>query len=181
TSPPATPTGPTTSTPPLTATAAGPDAPTATATAVPPSPTPTATESPTATQVPSPTPTAIACVGDCNGDGVVTINELILAVNIALGLEPISACPAIDANHSREVTIEELIRPIANAQNGCPWARSAIRGRSAEFRFLEGGAPSPPVSGWGEATGNDLSHPAPPGADGAAPSRRTANQRRSGS
>src|SRR5262249_58715806 len=107
TSPPATPTGPTTSTPPLTATAAGPDTPTATATVVPPSPTPTATESPTATQVPSPTPTAIACVGDCNGDGVVTINELILAVNIALGDAPISACPAIDAHHNGQRTIHQ--------------------------------------------------------------------------
>jgi len=61
-----------------------------------------------------------ACPGDCNGDGVVTINELILAVNIALGDAPISACPAIDANHSGEVTIEELILAIANAQRGCP-------------------------------------------------------------
>ena len=28
---------------------------------------------------------AQTCAGDCNGDGTVTINELILGVNIALG------------------------------------------------------------------------------------------------
>ena len=28
------------------------------------------------------------CVGDCQGDGSVTINDLILGVNIALGLQP---------------------------------------------------------------------------------------------
>jgi hypothetical protein len=50
----------------------------------------------------------------------VTISELIVAVNIALGDLPISACPAIDANGSGEVTIEELIQAIANAQRGCP-------------------------------------------------------------
>jgi hypothetical protein len=62
----------------------------------------------------------VACIGDCNGDGVVTISELIVAVNIALGDKPISACPAIDANGSGEVTIEELILAIRNAQRGCP-------------------------------------------------------------
>ena len=30
-------------------------------------------------------PAAGACTGDCNGDGEVTVNELILAVNAALG------------------------------------------------------------------------------------------------
>ena len=31
-----------------------------------------------------------ACLGDCNGDGVVTIDELVLGVDIALGDQPIS-------------------------------------------------------------------------------------------
>jgi hypothetical protein len=42
--------------------------------------------------------TAGACVGDCNGDGMVTINELIIAVAIDLGTAPSSACPAIDCD-----------------------------------------------------------------------------------
>ena len=31
------------------------------------------------------------CVGDCDGDGTVAINELILGVNIALGRQPRAA------------------------------------------------------------------------------------------
>jgi hypothetical protein len=50
----------------------------------------------------------------------VTIDELILAVNIALGDKPISACTALDVNGSGEVTIEEIILAINNAQMGCP-------------------------------------------------------------
>ena len=55
---------------------------------------------------PSPTPTATpppACVGDCNGNGTVTVNELIVGVNIALGNQPASTCPAFDVNGSGTV------------------------------------------------------------------------------
>ena len=34
------------------------------------------------------------CPGDCNGDGVVTVPEVVTVVNIALGSLPLSACPA---------------------------------------------------------------------------------------
>lgn len=59
------------------------------------------------------------CVGDCNGDGEVTINELILGVNIALGNKPLSECPAADANGDGEVTIGELIQAVKDVINGC--------------------------------------------------------------
>ena len=62
------------------------------------------------------------CVGDCNGDGMVAINELITGVNIALGSAPVSSCPAIDANGDGEVTINELIAAVNNALGGCPAA-----------------------------------------------------------
>jgi hypothetical protein len=68
------------------------------------------------------TPPTPSCVGDCNGDGEVTINELITGVNIALGASPVSSCPAIDANGNGEVTINELISAVNNALNGCPAA-----------------------------------------------------------
>ena len=67
----------------------------------------------------TPTPAPGACVGDCNGDGSVTVNELILMVNIALGILPPSACPAGDANHDGSVTITEIITAVNNALNGC--------------------------------------------------------------
>jgi hypothetical protein len=59
------------------------------------------------------------CVGDCNGDGMVSINELILGVNIALGLQPPSACPAFQ-NAQGVVDIAQLIKGVNNALNGCP-------------------------------------------------------------
>jgi hypothetical protein len=59
------------------------------------------------------------CVGDCAGDGEVTINDLILGVNIALGSAPVSACEAF-ANGEGEVTISQLIQGVNNALEGCP-------------------------------------------------------------
>ncbi len=64
-----------------------------------------------------PTPT---CVGDCDGDGTVAINELITGVNIALGSAQLSVCPAFDANGDGMVGINELITAVNNALEGCP-------------------------------------------------------------
>jgi hypothetical protein len=50
--------------------------------------------------------------GDCNGDGRVTIDELILGVNIALGSRPVTDCPAFDTDFSGEVSVAELIAAI---------------------------------------------------------------------
>ncbi|MDX2167267.1 MAG: hypothetical protein SF182_09395 [Deltaproteobacteria bacterium] len=65
-----------------------------------------------------PTP-APSCTGDCNGDGEVTINELITGVNIALGSAPLSQCPAFDANGDDNVAINELIAAVGAALEGC--------------------------------------------------------------
>jgi len=67
------------------------------------------------------TPTAGpgGCVGDCSGDGTVAINELISGVNIALGNNELSTCPAFDANQDGMVGINELIQAVNNALNGC--------------------------------------------------------------
>jgi hypothetical protein len=50
---------------------------------------------------------------------VVAINELILGVNIALGIQPLDACPAF-ANSQGMVDIAQLIRGVNSALNGCP-------------------------------------------------------------
>jgi hypothetical protein len=60
------------------------------------------------------------CIGDCNFDGNVTIDELILGVNIALETSPTQACPPIDANNDAAVTIDELVSAVIAALNGCP-------------------------------------------------------------
>ena len=40
---------------------------------------------PTPTPTAAPTPIPPLCIGDCNGDGTVTVDELITGVNMALG------------------------------------------------------------------------------------------------
>jgi hypothetical protein len=64
--------------------------------------------------------TCRSCVGDCNGDGEVTINEIILLVNIALGNTPLSACTAGDADARGTIEINEIIIAVNNALSGCP-------------------------------------------------------------
>jgi hypothetical protein len=59
------------------------------------------------------------CPGDCNGDRMVTVNELVLGVGIALGSQPAAACTAMDANGNGTVEITELISAVTAALNGC--------------------------------------------------------------
>ena len=60
---------------------------------------------------------AQSCLGDCDGDNTVEINELILGVNISLGNQPISVCPAFGG---LPVSISDLIRAVLNSLEGCP-------------------------------------------------------------
>jgi hypothetical protein len=82
----------------------------------PPTPTPTSTSAPTAT------PTLVVCAGDCDGSGRVTVDDLILAVNIALGQQLLGRCRSLDADHDGVIAINELIRAVAYALDGCPGA-----------------------------------------------------------
>jgi hypothetical protein len=94
-----------------------------------PSPTPSATAtatlsvtptlSATPTLSPDPTATPLACPGDCNGSGDVTVNELIVGVNIALGNTSASSCPAFDRNGDGTVSISELIAAVNAALSSC--------------------------------------------------------------
>jgi hypothetical protein len=61
----------------------------------------------------------VACVGDCNGDGQVTINELLTMVNGALGAAPVAACAAGDASADGEITVDEILTGVNNALKGC--------------------------------------------------------------
>jgi hypothetical protein len=63
---------------------------------------------------------ALACAGDCNGDGSVTVDELLLAVNISLGTRAVGQCDAADRDGDGLVTIDELIAAVSTALNGCP-------------------------------------------------------------
>lgn len=62
---------------------------------------------------------ALACVGDCDGDGVVTVDEILRGVNIVLGNMPISQCPAFDRDGDSEVTVDEIVVAVNSLLNGC--------------------------------------------------------------
>ncbi len=56
-----------------------------------------------------------AIVGDCNRDGAVAINELILGVRIALDQATVAECTPFDRVADGKVTIAELVRGVGNA------------------------------------------------------------------
>lgn len=55
------------------------------------------------------------CIGDCNRDGQVAVDELITLVSIALGNAELSACP----NGVVAVDIALIVQAVNNALNGC--------------------------------------------------------------
>ena len=67
----------------------------------------------------TPTP-GPACPGDCNQDGMVSVDELIKGVNIALGNAALSTCPQFDLDGGGMVEINELSAAVNAALNGCP-------------------------------------------------------------
>lgn len=90
-----------------------------------PTPTPTITSPPTKTAsatlspTPRPTPTPGPCIGDCNHDGKVTVDELIRGVNIALGNLPLDQCPEFDCNGSGDATVDCLVGAVNSFLHGC--------------------------------------------------------------
>ncbi|MEO8602145.1 MAG: hypothetical protein ABI629_06185 [bacterium] len=60
----------------------------------------------------------VTCPGDCDGDGEVSINELILAINILLGVAPPEACPGLMCP-SGTVDISCIIGGVNAAIAGC--------------------------------------------------------------
>lgn len=59
------------------------------------------------------------CLGNCNDDRAVTVDEIIVLLNIALGNTDLVAC--IPGNRSPDVviTIDELVGAVSGALNGC--------------------------------------------------------------
>lgn len=65
-------------------------------------------------------PAAADCTGDCDGNGQVTIEELITMVRAALGENDPAACPAGDADGDGRIDIAELVGAVRYALDGCP-------------------------------------------------------------
>jgi cysteine-rich repeat protein len=62
---------------------------------------------------------AQVCAGDCNGSDSVTVNEVVICVNIALGTSPVSAGSACDVNGNGSVVVSELVTAVNAVLNGC--------------------------------------------------------------
>ncbi|MGH7786884.1 MAG: hypothetical protein ACRERC_08460 [Candidatus Binatia bacterium] len=85
---------------------------------VPELPTPTPTATPLSA-TPTATPDTGPCAGDCNANGVVTVNELLRAVNIALGSAAVDVCTSVDGDGNGTISITELLRAVRAALDGC--------------------------------------------------------------
>jgi Calx-beta domain-containing protein len=60
-----------------------------------------------------------SCPGDCSHDGSVTLDELLLGVDIALGATGIDSCPEFDMNGNGTVEIGEIVAAVGAALEGC--------------------------------------------------------------
>jgi len=60
------------------------------------------------------------CTGDCDGDGTIGIDELVVGVQIALGDAPPSSCNKFPACDVGPVCVADLIKAVRQALNGCP-------------------------------------------------------------
>ena len=63
----------------------------------------------------------LLCNGDCDGDGTITVDEVITGVNIALGNVSVCACMPCDTDVDGMISIAELIRAVHHALSGCPF------------------------------------------------------------
>jgi hypothetical protein len=59
------------------------------------------------------------CTGDCNDDAQARVNELVLGVNILLGVALLDACPTFDADVDSRVEVNELVQGVSDSVKGC--------------------------------------------------------------
>ena len=86
-----------------------------------------------------------SCLGDCDGNGTVDISDLITGVNIVLGNDPISVCPAFD-NGSGVVTVDVLITAVNNALSGMPADTDRHRHRDPHGYATASATGTPPAT-----------------------------------
>jgi hypothetical protein len=83
----------------------------------------TPTPSPTPSSTPTPTATALPCVGNCDQNQSVALDELLVVVRIALGELSLGFCPVFASNNEDLVTVDELVTAVNNALSECPVSR----------------------------------------------------------
>jgi len=60
------------------------------------------------------------CEGDCDLDALVSVSDVITAVNVGLELAPTTACPAFYYDNPDPNFMDDLMRAVNNALVGCP-------------------------------------------------------------
>jgi len=78
----------------------------------------TATVTPAQTASATATASVVPRTGDCDGNHVVSIDELIAGVGIVLGNQPPGTCPAME-DSAGQINIAQLIKAVRNALVGC--------------------------------------------------------------
>ncbi len=78
---------------------------------------------------------AQTCAGDCNGDGLVVIAELITVVNVALELQVAAVCVAGDGDGDGAIAIGEIVAGVAAALEGCATAPTTCSGATYTYTF----------------------------------------------
>ena len=61
----------------------------------------------------------MSCTGDCDVDDTVSIDEIILGINIAVGERAVAVCDSFDAGGDGAVSVDELVGAVNAALNGC--------------------------------------------------------------
>jgi len=70
---------------------------------------------------------AQSCLGDCDANLAVTVDELVKGVNIALGTMELGQCGAFDRDQSGTVSVDELVAAVRGALEGCTPAGSQVQ------------------------------------------------------
>lgn len=68
------------------------------------------------------------CVGDCDGNHAVTVNELISMVNITLGTTSLASCRSGDRDDDGTITVDEIVSAVQRALTSCPEAQPGSSG-----------------------------------------------------
>jgi hypothetical protein len=79
---------------------------------------------------------AFFCAGDCDGDGEVSVDQVLILVNIALDSTPVSSCTAGDGNGDGEITIDEIIAALGHALTACPGPRVGGAWLENQYRLV---------------------------------------------
>jgi hypothetical protein len=87
-----------------------------------------------------------ACVGDCDDSGSVTVDELVVMVDIALGTLDIESCAGGGANADGQVTVDEIVTGVNALLDGCPGEGSPTPTATAGLTAMPTASPTPTTS-----------------------------------